>query len=673
MKTLLRFCLCFTAIAASAQHLVDQKTFDAIATEYSGEAAQENTRRIVEYHRIQGSPMMAAVADQVVLPRLKAAGLDARIEQFPSDGKTKYGTYISPMGWDMRAGELWVEGVKTEGVAGAQNNAFKPIMLCRYADVPMCVSTYSKGGEWSGELVEVGSGTSDANYQGVDVRGKVALASGYAANVVREAVIKHGAVGVVIYPSAQDRPDHPDLVRYNGIWPRAEELDKTSGGFQISRNQYDMLKSLMQQGAVRVHGKIDATLGPGKLTLVHAYIRGTEHPEREILISGHLDHPKWSANDNASGSGAMMEAARALQTLIAAKKLAPPKLTIHFMWVPEYFGTLAYVTNHPEARRCDTPWDDPRNKADAYAASKPCIVANINTDMVGEDTVKTNSRFYFTKTPDSVPSFMDGLLSDVLEQTREADLYAMTGTRNYWLPEAIAYTQGSDHDVFLGLGVPSTMLGHDPDWTHHSSEDKIDKTDASEFRRVGVFASAAGYFLGSADDSSWILLNVAARASRSTELSQRLVKDNIAPHANGPLDRTIKNGERFQDESESLTWAITPTGKVQLKHIRKSKTQGPSPHRLTILPLDASAWEGVNAEDGKWLAEQEARFSSDSEGLATKANFGLISFEAINFMDGRRSTAEIADLISAEYLIDIDQTWVDRLVSILEKQKLVAK
>ena len=42
-------------------------------------------------------------------------------------------------------------------------------------------------------------------------------------------------------------------------------------------------------------------------------------------------------------------------------------------------------------------------------------------------------------------------------------------------------------------------------------------------------------------------------------------------------------------------------------------------------------------------------------------------------MDGHRSTAEIADLLSAEYLLDIDQAWVDRLVSILEKQKLVAK
>src|SRR5215813_1082555 len=124
MKILLRVLISLLAISASAQHLVKQEVFDVIATEYSGEAAQENTRRIVEYHRIQGSPMMAAVAEQVVLPRLKAAGLEAKIEQFPSDGKTKYGTFISPMGWDMRGGELWIEGV-----AGAKN--FKPIMLCR--------------------------------------------------------------------------------------------------------------------------------------------------------------------------------------------------------------------------------------------------------------------------------------------------------------------------------------------------------------------------------------------------------------------------------------------------------------------------------------------------------------------------------------------------------------
>src|SRR6476646_7826606 len=101
MKTILRLCICLTALLAPAQHLVKQETFDAIATEYSGEAAQENTRRIVEYHRIQGSPMMAAVAHEVVERQLQSYQIVAFLEQFPSDGKTKYGTYISPMGWDM--------------------------------------------------------------------------------------------------------------------------------------------------------------------------------------------------------------------------------------------------------------------------------------------------------------------------------------------------------------------------------------------------------------------------------------------------------------------------------------------------------------------------------------------------------------------------------------------
>ena len=660
MKILLRLCVCFTALLASAQHLVKQEVFDAIANEYSGEAAQENTRRIVEYHRIQGSPMMAAVAEQVVLPRLKAVGLETKIEQFPSDGKTKYGTYISPMGWDMRGGELWVDQVKPENVARAKD--FKPIMLCRYADVPMCVSTYSKGGEWSGELVDVGSGTSDANYQGIDVHGKVALASGYAANVVREAVIKHGAVGVVIYPAAGDRPDHPDMVRYNGIWPRAEELDKTSGGFQVSRNQYDMLKSLMKQGPVRVHGKIDATLGPGKLTLVHAYIRGTENPEREILITGHLDHPKWSANDNASGSGAMMEAARVLQSLIAAKKLAPPKLTIHFMWVPEYFGTLAYVSNHKELKFCGNFYEPVSN-------GPQCVLANINMDMVGEDTVKTNSRFYFTRVPDSAPFFLNAIMSDVLQQTREADLYAQTGTRNYWQPEAIPYAQGSDHDVFLGLGIPATMLGHDPDWTHHTSEDKIDKTDASEFCRVGTFASAAAWFMATADSRSWKQVRAGAYADRVAELAHRLAQDSTSDAA---IRRVLKNRAEFDAQFDRLD-SLTP--QPGAAHIRTTTPSAATsgPRRQTILPLDASVFEGVRAEDGKWLAEQESRFASDSEGLATKPNFALISFEAVNFMDGHRSTAEIADLLSAEYLLDIDQAWLDRLVNILEKQKFVAK
>jgi hypothetical protein len=667
MKIRLTLAVFLLTSAALAQHLVPKETFAAIAQEYSGEAAQENTRQIIQYHRIQGSPMMAAVAEQVVLPKLKAWGLEAKIEQFPSDGKTKYQTHISPMAWDMRSGELWVEGV------GGQKD-FVPIRLCRYSDVPMCVSTYSKGGDWSGELVDVGSGTSDKDYEGKDVAGKVALASGYAANVVRQAVLKHGAVGVVIYPEALDRPDHPDMVRYNGIWPRAEELEKTSGGFQISANQYAQLKALMRQGAVRVRGKIDATLGPGSLTLVHAYIRGTEHPEREVLITAHLDHPKWSANDNASGSGAVMEMARTLHALIEAKKLSAPRVTIHFMWVPEYFGTMAYVSNHPEARRCGA-WDEPR-RGGAYKEGAPCIIANINMDMVGEDTVKTNSRFYATRTPDSVPSFLDALISDTMQQTREANLYAGAGTHNYWQPEMIPYTQGSDHDVFLGLGVPATMLGHDPDWTHHTSEDTLDKTDASEFRRVGTLSTAAVSWIANADSSpsdkirmTWSFLHE-SDAVFAMRQKAMFIEFGV-PSTVGTRVWPVLKGRHTLTTSGDVSTGVQVAFSGLYPELVYPGSE--ASRRLTLLPIYDATFEPISGDDKKWWDEQQARFAEDSEGLPTKPNFGLLVFETMNFMDGHRSTAEIADLLAAEYLLDIDQAWVDRLVGILAAQKLVAK
>jgi hypothetical protein len=657
MKFRVLFLLCSSALFA--QHLVPQPVFNAVANEYSGEAAQEYDRQIVQYHRIQGSPMMADVAEKVVLPKLQAWGIESKIEQFPSDGKTRYQTHLSPMGWDMRGGELWVEGP-----AGA-------FRLCRYSDVPMCVSTYSKGGDWSGELVEVGAGTSDADYAGKDIRGKVALAYGYAGAVVRQAALKHGAVGVVIYPPPGDRPEHPDMVRYNGIWPRAEELDKTVGGFQISANQYTTLHELMLRGSVKVHGRIDATLEPFKLTLVHAYIRGSKNPEKEIIVTGHLDHPKWSANDNASGSAAMMEMAHTLRSLIASGKLPAPDVSIHFMWVPEFFGTMAYVTKHPEARGCNNGWDDPRQTPPSkpYKAGDPCILFNLNLDMVGEDTVKTNSRFYLTRTPDSVPAYLNAVMEDALQQTREANLYAPTGTRNYWPAEMAPYMQGSDHDVFLGLGIASTMLGHDPDWTHHSSEDTVDKTDASEFRRVGVLAAASAYWL--ADDTVENQQRMAALGCGEM-IADRARRAGVLMA--GPSSAASK--QRLQANLDSMAASLQQqaSDQFQIELTTKTAASGPVPHRLTVLPLYETAFDNMSAQDRQWWSTQQLAFSSEAlgGGLPTGPALDLVVYEAINFMDGKRTTSDIAGLLSAEYNRDFDAAWLELLVGVLGRLQLVS-
>lgn len=585
--------------AGTEDHLVSPQMFSLVAGELSGEAAQENTRRLVEFHRIQGSPMMAVAALRVVVPTLRSARVGPQVEQIDSDGVIRYQSFWSPMGWDMRGGELWIER--------PDDPSFVPIRLCRYSDVPMCVSTYSKGGNWSGDLVDVGAGLSDRDYEGVDVKGKVALASGYAGKVVRQAVIARGAVGVVIYPNALDRPDHPDMVRYNGTWTRADELDKTSGGFQISATQYATLKALMRQGPLRARGSIDATLGPGQLTLVHAYIQGTD-PTREILITAHLDHPKWSANDNASGSGLMIEVARALQALVTSGKVAKPRTTIHFMWVPEYIGTMAYFTRHPEARACGS-WEDPRTPPIAPA---PCIVANLNMDMVGEDTVKTNSRFYMTRTPDSVPPFLDGLLEDLLDQTYHASLVAPAGTRNHWPASMIPYAQGSDHDILLGLGVPASMFGHDPDWTHHTSEDTIDKTDATEFRRVGVVAGVAALWMAQATDADWKRAEAFGSAARVAEYARRQ-SHRLALASTDEARARVKRigGDQLQQALAASGVAVTKPD-ASATRTSAASTPGTGPRRLMLTPLDATAWDGVSAADGQWLAEQAGRFSGAS-------------------------------------------------------------
>jgi hypothetical protein len=660
----LRFLVALLTLAplASAQHLAKQEVFDAIAGEYSGEGAQEGTRNIIQYHRIQGSPMMTEVAEKVVLARLKSYGIEARLEQFPSDGRTRYATMTSPMAWDMRGGELWV--------TGAAKAAFEPYRLCRYSDVPMCVSTYSKGGEWEGELVDVGKGTEARHYGDKDLRGKVALAYGYAADVVRQAVLKHGAVGVVIYPDPLDRPGHPDMVHYNGIWPRAEELEKTSGGFQISINQYNELKKLMAAGPVRVRGKIDATLGAGNLTLVHAWIRGAEEPEREIIITAHLDHPKWSANDNASGSGAILEMARALHALIAAGKTPRPKLTLHFMWIPEHFGTHAYLDNHPEARKCRT-WKSVR-PADAKVAPEPCILANLNLDMVGEDTVKTDSRLSITRSPDSVPSFLDALLADVLQQTREANLFAPTGTRHRWPASQDPFSVGSDHENFLSLGIPAAMFVHEGDWTHHTSEDTIDKTDASEFRRTGVLAAAAAYWLASATDTDWDRLLLLMKADQLRERVRRIASD--MPREDSPAaQRRLRVNQAI---ASRLTAELgqenrgAPTGDKQAPSTASQAASGPQ--KRTRLPLAGDVFNDLPDADRAWWDQQKARFVAERANAAGAPDLDMLVWETLNFMDGRRSAAEIADLLSAEFLVDVDQAWAEKLIRILAAKGFAA-
>ena len=176
-----------------------------------------------------------------------------------------------------------------------------------YPEIAMSVMTYSNAGDVTAELVWVGSGESDDDYKGKDVKGKFVLATGYGGNVHRLAVLKYGAKAVVCYLDDERAKFFPDMLQYTGMWPRTEELDRVTFGFNITNRQGTKLRELLEsEKKVVLHGWVKGIgLEPYWMDIVVAHIRGTEKPDEELVFSAHLDHPKESANDNASGSGAI--------------------------------------------------------------------------------------------------------------------------------------------------------------------------------------------------------------------------------------------------------------------------------------------------------------------------------------------------------------------------------
>jgi hypothetical protein len=232
---------------------------------------------------------------------------------------------------------------------------------------------------------------------------------------------------------------------------------------------------------------------------------------------------------------------------------------------------------------------------------------------------------------------------------------------------------GSDHEIFLGLGIPSTMFGHDPDWTHHTSEDTVDKTDASELLRVGVMATAVGEWIGRTKypENDGRLLAGSDVLIRGKRVASSIGDAEVNERAKR---RNLEAFSRAADDLQKIAeWDLNHGNGVG-SGIGGGCGDCYPPHRLALLPINSKElFADLAGDDKQWWDAQEERFApAAGELLPEGATMDKLVWETINFMDGQRSTTQIADLLSAEYLVNIDQAWVDRLVKILESKKLVA-
>jgi aminopeptidase YwaD len=476
-----------------------QHTLEQIWQACSGDMAWQTVSDLSRLHRIQASPGYRQAA-QLIYQRLIRDGLAAEILSYPADEQTSFWAWPSFQEWDCAGASLRL--VEPEEEAG---------LLADYHACPIALVQRSTSFAGKAEVVLLQDGEEEADYEGLDVAGKVVLTQGDLRRVCKLAVAQHGAVGIlfdgmrVVHP-VRPEGDLADIRQYTSFW--WQPGDVRCFGFVLTPRQGQALRRLLAEGKspVWVDARVDSRLYDGAFEVVSAAIPGemasSGMAAEEVVVTAHLCHPQPSANDNASGAAAALEAARILQGLLTRGVLPRPRRTIRFLWMAEMTGTAAYLSGRE--------------------ADLDRLIAGINLDMVGEDQNETGSSWLVELPPEAAASFASDLLVHLRSEL--PTLKGMTdvspshtgigGTALYRQAET-SFSGGSDHYILSDptVGVPTPMLIQWPDRFYHTAADTPDRTDPHSLARAGILAAAYAYWLAAAgvEEATWLGYEMAAR------------------------------------------------------------------------------------------------------------------------------------------------------------------
>jgi len=290
--------------------------------------------------RLSGSAQ-AAKSVEYVASELKAIGCEVQLERV-----------MVPH---------WVRGEETAALVqfpGQAANTTQKIVLCALGD---SVATPTNGIE--AEVIAVRNFDELKSLPREKVAGKIVLfnypfdkqmaAEGRGGEAYGEAVVyradgpsaaaRQGAVACLIRSvgGADYRLPHTGQTDY------ANDAPKIPGG-AVTAEDADLIADLVRQGPVRMKLVLTAqTLPDVESANVIGDIKGTEHPEQVIIVSGHLD--SWDlgtgAIDDGAGVAVSMEAANLIQKLHLK-----PKRTIRVIaWMNEengLAGSKQYAKDH---------------------------------------------------------------------------------------------------------------------------------------------------------------------------------------------------------------------------------------------------------------------------------------------------------------------------------------
>jgi len=667
--------LAAVAPRASAQQspFLDPSLHDALAAEISGDIAFEHIRWFTHYHRPMGGSAGFDAVARYVEQKAKEYGLeDVRTIAMPMDEAS----------WTATLGELWLTGPVSRRLA------FSP-------EVALALADYSRQTDIaSARLVDVGQGTRAEDYQGRDVKGAVVLASGSLSTVMKEAVWGRGALGIVWF--TESRRDFPDQVPWTRIPLESEDKSK-QGTFGFVLSQREGLRLRAELAGAKgtpftVRARVDADMRkPGTQAIVEAVIRGTTIHDRDIVLTGHLQEERFSANDDASGCANVLEIARALKRMIDDGRLPRPARDIRFWWTDEISAEENYFARNP--------------------AERTQVLADINQDMVGAKQSAGSRVQFVTRVPASRASFLGDVVESIVEsivagntsylsaaQARmvvragsgatesgtaasqeepfSRPVFARLGTREHYDARVVPFHNNTDHQVFTSsiVGVPAVTFTNWPDDYIHSSDDDLWQMDATQLKRNALAVAASAWYLATADDARGPALAAQVLARGQERLGRELAVAADIIEGAAPADRSsawtratwlLREGVRREQQVLQSVAVLVPGGaRTAAAIVALSKVlpgaDGVDARLLpywtaitgeTVAPAAAKAAAKEDELSGKVpVLVDDVRGFLDKRSSAKRppALHPLMAFEVLNFVNGSRSVLDIAHAVAAE-------------------------
>ncbi len=230
----------------------------------------------------------------------------------------------------------------------------------------------------------------------------------------------------------------------------------------VTAEDADLISDLTAQGNVRMH----LTLTPQKLPDATGYnvvadLRGSEHPEQVVVVSGHLD--SWDlgtgAIDDAAGVAVAMETAQLLEQL----HLQPKRTLRVIAWMDEESGGRG---------------------RDAYTAAHSAEflnhVAAIESDLGAGHPLGFNVK----------------MSAHAVEGLRPLQRILESFGANVVKP--VPFSPGSDISALAQAGVPALGIMQDGRTYfnyHHTAADTLDKIVPAELRENAAAMAVMGYAL----------------------------------------------------------------------------------------------------------------------------------------------------------------------------------